>query len=120
MSGRFIPTADLVVGQATTMGVVTAIRRTAKTTFITCGQVTYPQATATNIFIVPVHLLPSSCHVCGAVEGTDHSGNQTHEFWSNADADAHFAAEDAASRGVQYSDGTTTPEAHYVASVRPY
>ena len=69
---------------------------------------------------VPVHLLPTSCYVCGSPEGTDHSGNATHDFWSNTDAAAHFAAEDARSRGPVYSDGTTTPEAHYVAQTRPY
>lgn len=70
---------------------------------------------------VPAHLLPTSCFVCG---GGDHGATFTetgkgHNFWSNAEAKAEFAAEDRRTVAT-YSDGTTTPEAHYVAEYRPY
>lgn len=67
------------------------------------------------------HQAPDACFVCG---GTDHGATFTetgkgHNFWSNADAKAEFAAADAQTT-VRYSDGTTTPEANYVAQHRPY
>ena len=65
----------------------------------------------------PVHLLPTSCHVCGSPE--DHGQTFTltgkgHNFWSNADARAEFAAEDARLSRPGYA------EARYVAEYRPY
>lgn len=67
---------------------------------------------------VPVHLLPSSCYVCGAEEGITGRPACAHD-WTNAEALAEATAHDARTT-VTYSDGTTNPEAHYVASVRPY
>lgn len=79
---------------------------------------------------IPVHQLPTSCHVCGRPEA-DHepritrSGSATglgHPFWSNADADAAAAEHDRrmiAAGGPLYSSGARTAEAHYVATERP-
>lgn len=66
---------------------------------------------------------PAACYVCGGTEaqhprpGTPSS---THNYWSNADAEAEFAADAARQGAPRYSDGTTSPEAHYVATERPY
>lgn len=66
----------------------------------------------------PRHLRADACYVCG---GAPHPGSpgMLHDYWSNADAKAHFAAEDKG-RTFRYSNGTTTPEANYVATYRPY
>ena len=42
----------------------------------------------------PSHLLPTACYVCGRDEA-DEVECSGHSFWSVADADAYFAAEDA-------------------------
>lgn len=63
---------------------------------------------------VPAHLEPDSCHICG---GKKHppAGESGHTFWSNAEAEKHFAEEDRRMSPVNYS-----PEAAYVAQHRPY
>lgn len=67
---------------------------------------------------IPVHLLPTSCHICGSAE--PHPPTPSHRFWSNAEAEAYFAAEDARLVSVRYPDGTTDPAAHCVNTYRPY
>lgn len=68
---------------------------------------------------VPVHRLPSSCHVCGAAAAVDTGRPPCEHDWTNAESSAWAEAYDARTT-VRYSDGTTNPDAHYVASVRPY
>lgn len=65
------------------------------------------------------HLAPDRCYVCGGEKHDDTTAQGGHNFWSNADAAAHFEAEDQKTN-VRYSNGTTTPEANYVAERRPY
>ncbi|MDZ5076761.1 hypothetical protein [Nesterenkonia sp. HG001] len=58
----------------------------------------------------PTHLLPDRCYICG---DTFHAERREgHDFWSNAEADAEFAARDAFTSG--------SLEARYVAEHRPY
>jgi hypothetical protein len=64
-----------------------------------------PPAVAT-----PAHLAPEACYVCGQSKHPDGG----HPYWSNADADRHFRAEDAKTRLRE------TPEARYVRQHRPY
>jgi hypothetical protein len=66
---------------------------------------------------VPAHLLPERCYVCGGEPGDTHpdpTPSGGHAFWSNADAAAHFAAEDARLSRPGHA------EARYVATYRPY
>lgn len=65
----------------------------------------------------PAHLKPDACYVCGHGQHGQSPGQ--HPYWSNADAAAEFAAEDA-KRTVRYANGAATPEAAYVAEHRPY
>lgn len=68
----------------------------------------------------PTHLLPDACYVCGGrPERHRDSTDSPHRYWSNADALAEARAEDARTV-VRYSNGTTSPEAHYIATERPY
>jgi hypothetical protein len=62
------------------------------------------------------HLAPTACYVCGS-DGPHPRGS--HTYWPNADAEREFAAEARRRREARYSDGTTHPEAHYVATHRP-
>lgn len=62
----------------------------------------------------PAHLRPSACYVCGREEHAD-ATPRGHRFWSNADASAYFAAEDA-----RLSPRGYNTEAAYVAQHRPY
>lgn len=39
---------------------------------------------------VPRHLASSACYICG---GDKHEPTAEHAYWSNADADRHFAGE---------------------------
>ena len=60
----------------------------------------------------PTHLLSTSCYICGA---TEEHPNQTarggHAFWSNADAAAHFNAEDKRlGNGRTWADGVFAEE----------
>lgn len=55
----------------------------------------------------PAHLAPEACYVCG---GAAHQPT-THNYTSNADAEAWFAYQPP----TDYS-----PEAAYVAEYRPY
>lgn len=64
----------------------------------------------------PVHLLPSSCHVCGAQEGITGRPACAHD-WTNAEALADARAHDARTT-VVYSSGETTPEGQFVAETR--
>lgn len=44
----------------------------------------------------PIHLRPDSCYICGKPEADCHgktSPREPHRFWSNAEADRHFSAE---------------------------
>ena len=61
---------------------------------------------------------PEACYVCGSYG--PHEPRELHEYWSNADAEAHFAAEAKIPVEVTYPDGTHSAEAHYVAEYRPY
>lgn len=59
---------------------------------------------------------PKTCYVCG---GSPHGDTFTetgkgHNYWSEADAEAYFRAEDAK------QTHTYSPEAAYVAAYRPY
>lgn len=63
------------------------------------------------------HLHPTACYICGSGEHPDQTANGGHKFWSNADARAAFAAEDA-KRTHRYSNGETTPEGNYVEQTR--
>lgn len=71
----------------------------------------------------PSHLLPENCFVCGYPKADHEPGSvwhtiTGHEFWSNADALAEATERDRRST-FRYSSGATTPEANYVATVRP-
>lgn len=58
----------------------------------------------------PAHLLPTSCYICGATEPHP-TAPGGHAFWSNADADAHFAAEDKRlGSGRTWADGVFAEE----------
>lgn len=59
----------------------------------------------------PRHLRPENCYVCG---GEPHADRSEHNFWSNVDAAAHFAAEGRRMAAPVYSTGARTPEAAYV------
>lgn len=63
------------------------------------------------------HLLPTSCHVCGAVAADTGRPACGHDL-TNAEADAAAAAHDARST-FTYSTGQRTVEGQYVATVRP-
>lgn len=65
------------------------------------------------------HLAPGHCYVCGGPEHDDTTPMGGHRFWSNKDAEAEFRDQDRLTIPV-YSNGTTTPEANYVAQHRPY
>lgn len=76
---------------------------------------------------IPQQQRPESCHVCGHPEdvhqhrsGDDRRGygQLGHTFWSNADAMAEARAHDRRTT-VVYPDGTTSPEAHAVATFAP-
>lgn len=68
----------------------------------------------------PMHLLPTSCYICGAREGESHE-KAGHNYWSNEDASAAARQHDLRTvSGVMYASGVTTPEAAYVAEHRPY
>lgn len=59
---------------------------------------------------VPRHLLPQSCYVCGGDPHPD-QGPKGHNYWSNADAEAYFAAEDARlGPGRTWADGVFSEE----------
>lgn len=62
----------------------------------------------------PAHLLPDACYVCGGEPHADASKSGGHNYLSNADAAAYFAAEDRRTRL------TETVEARYVRQHRPY
>lgn len=67
----------------------------------------------------PAHLRPEACFVCGYGKMSHGKAGQ-HEFWSNAEARAAAAAEDAKRQPPVYSSGARTAEASYVAQHRPY
>lgn len=66
--------------------------------------------------MTPTHLLPTSCFVCGSAE--PHPPTELHAFVSNADVDAELARQPVMT--YRYPNGTTTPEANYIAEYRPY
>ena len=62
---------------------------------------------------VPRHLMPQSCYVCGRDPhgATFTDTGKGHDYWSNADAAAYFAAEDArVGPGRTWADGVFAEE----------
>lgn len=66
---------------------------------------------------MPAHLHPDACDGCGGLRSA-HTGQTDHDYWSNVQAAAYFAAEAAGYLGAVYPDGSTSAEERYVNQTR--